>query len=223
MRVKPRAKSPILHAKNIQRARAMLAHLGKHFPPEHAFLHFQTPMQLLVAVMLSAQCTDKKVNEVTLPMFKRFATAQDFATISQRKLERRIHATGFFRQKAKNIRATARVIATIHHGDVPMTLAELVALPGVGRKTANVVLQVGSGIAEGVPVDTHVGRIARRWKLTPSLNPDVVEQSLMRAFLKKDWTRAPYLMIMLGRAYCIAQKPKCAECPLNKICPSSTV
>lgn len=221
MSIKPPAKpSPLSHA--AKTARLMFARLTKHFPPEHAFLNFNTPMQLLVAVMLSAQCTDKKVNEVTAPIFKTFHAAKDFSNVSQKDFERMIHATGFFRQKAKSIRASAKVIVTKHDGNVPETLKELIDLPGVGRKTANVVLQVGPGITEGIPVDTHVGRIARRWKLTESQNPDHVEHALMDAFPKKDWTRVPYTMIMLGRAYCVAPKPKCEECPLKNICPSST-
>lgn len=222
MLVKPRKKTSLSAVLSEKRARTMLARLGKLFPPEHAFLRFSTPMQLLVAVILSAQCTDKKVNEVTEPLFRTHKTAADFARISQKDLEHAIHATGFFRQKARHIRETARAISTTHNGTVPETLAELVRLPGVGRKTANVVLQVGSGKREGIPVDTHVGRIARRWKLTDAHNPDSVERTLMQTFPKKDWTRAPYLMIMLGRAYCTSQKPKCAECPLKAMCPSST-
>lgn len=214
--------SCVSNALGAKRARTMLTRLAKEFPPEHAFLNFSTPTQLLVAVMLSAQCTDKKVNEVTAPLFKKYHTAKDFAGLSQRELEQAIHSTGFFRQKAKNIRAATYLIASQHKGKLPETIAELTALPGVGRKTANVVLQIGVGKCEGIPVDTHVGRIARRWKLTASHNPDAVERVLMATFPKKDWSRAPYMMIVLGRKYCIAQKPKCADCPLRDVCPSST-
>lgn len=206
-----------------KQARAMISRLTKEFPPEHAFLHFTTPVQLLVAVILSAQCTDKKVNEVTATLFKKYRTAKDFANISQRELERAVMPTGFFRQKAKHIRAAASLLVSHHNGKLPNTIAELIQLPGVGRKTANVVLQVGIGKREGIPVDTHVGRIARRWKLSSSLDPDVVEHALIRAFPQKDWSRVPYMMILLGRTYCVARKPACTDCPLNTMCPSSLV
>jgi len=209
-------------AQRKKQARIMLSRLSKTFPREHAFLHFSNPVQLLVAVMLSAQCTDKKVNEVTAPLFAQCRTAKDFANLSQRELEQHIRATGFFRQKAKHIRTATALLELEYKGKLPKTIAELMRLPGVGRKTANVVLQIGLGKREGIPVDTHVGRVARRWKLTSSLNPDIVEQTLMATFPKHDWSRAPYVMIMLGRTHCVSRKPRCATCPVNNLCPSST-
>ena len=195
--------------------------LGTSYPNAKIALNYKNNIQLLVAVMLSAQCTDKKVNEVTDHLFKKYKTARDFASARQKTLEREIYQTGFYRAKARHIIAACKKIEKDFNGTLPHTMAELLTLPGVARKTANVVLGNAYGVVDGIAVDTHVSRIAQRLGLTKNTSPEKIEQDLMKLFPKKQWFALTYRTIDHGRAVCISQKPKCAACPLNKMCPSS--
>jgi endonuclease-3 len=197
--------------------------LSKLYPDAHCELDFRTPFQLLVATILSAQCTDKRVNMVTPALFTRYPTVESLARARQEDVEEIIKSTGFFRNKAKSIIGMAGAVADRHGGVVPSTLEELVKLPGVGRKTANVVLGNAFGIDEGVVVDTHVGRLSTRLGLTIETDPVKVEQDLMKLFPRDHWTMLAHLLIFHGRRICEAKKPRCAECVLSDICPSSTV
>ena len=200
-------------------ARRVSQQLAKDFPDAECSLTYDTPLQLLVATILSAQCTDERVNAVTPGLFERFPTADDFARVRLGTLEKAIKPTGFFRNKAKNIKACCQVLAEEYDGEVPDTLEELVQLPGVGRKTANVVLGVAYGIATGVVVDTHVGRLSRRLGLTCERDAVKVERDLIEQLPKKDWIAFSHRMILHGRAVCGARRPKCDECSLEKSCP----
>ena len=193
------------------------------YPDAHCELDFNTPFQLLVATILSAQCTDKRVNMVTPVLFSRYPTVESLARAKQEDVEEIIKSTGFFRNKAKSIIGMAGALADRHGGEVPSTLAELVTLPGVGRKTANVILGNAFDVNEGVVVDTHVGRLAIRLGLTRETDPVKVEQELMKLFPRERWTMLAHLLIFHGRRVCDAKKPRCGECTLNQICPSSTV
>jgi endonuclease-3 len=184
-------------------------------------LNYSSPLKLLVATILSAQCTDKRVNIVTASLFNKFHTARDFAEISQEELETAIRSTGFYRNKAKNIRAAARKILELHRGEVPNTLEALAALPGVGRKTANVVLGNAFGKNEGIVVDTHVKRLSQRLGLTTHSDPAKIEQDLMKLFPRKDWTDLAHWLIWHGRRRCTARKPDCPGCELQQVCPSA--
>jgi endonuclease-3 len=171
--------------------------------------------------MLSAQSTDVLVNRVTADLFKKYRRVEDYATVSQEELEKDIHSTGFYHSKAKNIRAAAQHIITNYGGEVPRTIEDLITLPGVARKTANVVLGNAFGIVEGIVVDTHVGRLARRFGWTTNEDPVKVEQDLMRIIPRKDWLDLSHMLIYHGRAICIARKPLCAQCALVHLCPSA--
>jgi endonuclease-3 len=184
-----------------------------------ALLH-ENPLQLLVATILSAQCTDARVNLVTPDLFARYRTAADFADADPEELEERIRSTGFFRSKARSIREASRDIVEKHGGEVPSTLEELVELRGVGRKTANVVLGNAFG-TPGITVDTHVRRIARRLGLTDQQDPVKIEQDLMRILPRREWTAFSHMTILLGRGACPARKPRCGECALADICPTA--
>jgi endonuclease-3 len=188
------------------------------YPDAHCALHHDNPLQLLVATILSAQCTDVRVNIVTPALFARYPDAHAFADADQGELETLIKSTGFFRNKAKNIIACCKSIVREHGGKVPCTLEELVPLPGIGRKTANVVLGDAFNVP-GITVDTHVGRLSRRMGLTTHVDPVKVEQDLMKLIPKKDWTLFSHRMIFHGRQVCFARKPNCDRCTLNKICP----
>jgi endonuclease-3 len=192
--------------------------LAKLYPDAHCALDHENPLQLLVATILSAQCTDVRVNMVTPALFARYKNAHDFATAKPAELERMIASTGFFRNKAKNIIDCCKTLVDKHGGDVPGTLEELVHLPGVGRKTANVVLGNAFGVP-GITVDTHVGRLSRRMGLTVHDDPVKVEHDLMALLPADDWTMFSHRMIFHGRQVCAARKPNCAACALNKICP----
>ena len=180
-------------------------------------------MQLLVATILSAQCTDVRVNVVTKDLFKRYRTVKAFAEVSQAQLEKAIHSTGFFRNKAKNIRGAAAKIISDFGGKVPDTMAELLTLPGVARKTANVVLGNAFGKNEGVVVDTHVARLARRLTFTryPKTAADKIERDLMPLVPQEQWALFAHLLVFHGRAICAARKPNCDECPIADLCPSA--
>jgi endonuclease III len=184
-------------------------------------LNFSNPLELLVSTQLSAQNTDERVNMVTAELFKKYRRAEDYATVSQEEPEKDIRSTGFYRSKAKNLRAAAQRIITNYGGEVPRTMEDLVTLSGVGRKTANVVLGNAFGIVEGIVVDTHVGRLARRFGWTTSEDPVKVEEDLIHIIPRKDWLDLPYMMIYHGRAICRTRKPLCAQCRLVHLCPSA--
>jgi endonuclease-3 len=201
-----------------KRAAKIDAGLTELYPDAHCALHFENPLQLLIATILSAQCTDVRVNMVTPGLFARYADAQAFADADGGELETLIKSTGFFRNKASNIRACCRALVEKHGGVVPATMEELVPLPGVGRKTANVILGNAFGVP-GIPVDTHVGRLSRRMGLSEHDDPVKVESDLMALIPKEDWTMFGHRMIFHGRQVCQSRKPNCAECTLAKICP----
>ena len=188
------------------------------YPEVTTQLHYGTSFELLVATILSAQCTDKQVNGVTRDLFKKFNTPKDFAKIPLESLEQLVRPTGFFRNKAKNIKACAQSLVEKYHGKVPETLEELVLLPGVGRKTANLVLGAAFGIP-GIVVDTHVARISKRLGFTESKDPVKIERDLMKIIPKKAWSDFSLHLVYFGREFCTARKPRCKTCPLIKLCP----
>jgi endonuclease-3 len=193
--------------------------LRKEYPDATCALVYANPLQLLVATILSAQCTDERVNQVTPALFAKYRSAADFGAARPAQLEKLIQSTGFFRNKAKNIRACCAAISAQHGGEVPRELDALVALPGVGRKTANVVLGTAYGLATGVVVDTHVTRLSRRLGLTTQKDPVKIERDLMALLPRKDWVDFSHLLIHHGRRVCQARKPKCDQCVLARWCP----
>jgi endonuclease-3 len=203
-----------------ERAQELVRLLPRVYPDAHCELDFKTPLQLLVATILSAQCTDKRVNLVTPDLFKRYRSAADYAAAKPAQLEKAIQSTGFFRNKAKSIRAAAAAIEKEHDGKVPQTMAELNALPGVGRKTANVVLGNAFHKDEGIVVDTHVARLSERLGLTKQTDPVKIEQELMKLIPRKDWTNWSHWLIWHGRRRCYARKPDCTNCEVLRLCPS---
>jgi endonuclease III len=205
-----------------KRARLISRRLARLYPDAHCALHHDNPLQLLVATILSAQCTDVRVNLVTPALFARFPDAPAFASADQEELETLIKSTGFFRNKARNIIASCKTIVREHAGKVPRTLEELVPLPGIGRKTANVVLGDAFDVP-GITVDTHVGRLSRRMGLTTHTDPVKVEHDLMKLIPRKDWTPFSHCMIFHGRQVCFARKPNCEGCRLNDQCPKMGV
>jgi len=206
-----------------ERAAEIYARLAEHYPNAHCALDFSTPFQLLVATILSAQCTDKRVNMVTPALFKRYRTPAAMADAKPEELEEMIKSTGFFRNKTKSLLAMSRAVAEKHGGRVPDTMDDLVELPGVGRKTANVVLGNAYDKNEGMVVDTHVGRVSARLGLTKETDPVKVEQDLLKLFPREQWTMLAHLLIEHGRTICEARRPKCEICFLSDICPSSRV
>lgn len=185
-------------------------------------LRFRNPLELLISVMLSAQTTDVNVNRVTETLFEKYRTPEDYLAVPQEELERDIFATGFYRQKAKSLRGTMRLLLDEFDGEVPRTLEELLRLPGVARKTANVVA-AELGHAQGIVVDTHVRRLSQRLGLTKEEDPVKIERDLVKIVPREDWARFPHLMIWHGRRVCIARRPRCEDCVLNDLCPSSRV
>lgn len=215
-----KAKPPAESAQELKaRATKIYGVLGKVFPEAKCELDFENPLQLLIATVLSAQCTDKRVNMVTPALFAKYPTAKDFAAAKRPELEELIRSTGFYRNKATSILGLASAIETEFAGHVPNTLEQLVKLPGVGRKTANVVLSNAFEIP-GITVDTHVGRIARRLGWTTNSDPVKVEFDLMEVFDSKRWTLLNHRLIFFGRRICHAKKPACGACPVAKMCPS---
>jgi endonuclease III len=206
--------------KTKERAAEIINKLRTVYPDAHCELDFETPLQLLVATILSAQCTDKRVNIVTRDLFSKYPTADELATVSQEELELAIKTTGFFRSKAKNLRTMAKDLVEKHQGEVPRTMGELTQLPGVGRKTANVVLGNAFSIAEGIVVDTHVARLAKRLSLTTTDDPEKIETDLMRLVLQSQWTIFSHLLIWHGRRRCYARNPDCTNCEIGSFCPS---
>jgi endonuclease-3 len=207
----------------LARAREVLDVLKREYPEAHCELDYRSPYQLLVATILSAQCTDARVNLVTPAVFKRYPTPQALAAARQEDVEALIRSTGFFRNKARSLIGMAQALVAGHRGAVPKTMEELQVLPGVGRKTANVILGNAHGINEGITVDTHVARLSNLLRLTRQTTPDKIEQDLMGLIPREDWTLVSHLLIWHGRRVCIARRPKCSECVLNRICPSSLV
>jgi endonuclease-3 len=201
------------------RAAELLRRLPEIYPEAHCELIFKNPLELLVATILSAQCTDKRVNLVTKVLFKRCKNVKDYAAIPQEELETIIHSAGFYRNKAKNLRAMAAALLANHDGQVPRTLEALAALPGVGRKTANVVLGNAFGINAGVVVDTHVGRLSARLGLSKHKDPVKIETDLARLFPRESWTDLSHWLIWHGRRRCMARNPDCPNCELQSLCP----
>lgn len=195
----------------------VLAELDRLFPNAACSLRHSNPLELTVATILSAQCTDERVNIVTRDLFKKYRTPADYAHAPAEELEDDIRSTGFFRNKAKSIKGLGRALLEKHNGTIPNTLDELVKLPGVGRKTANVVLGNAFGVP-GVTVDTHVGRISRRLGLTENTDPVKIEFDLMEKLPREKWTKISHQLILFGRSICSARKPKCRECPIIDIC-----
>ena len=193
--------------------------LNKTYPEARCSLDHKDPLQLLVSTILSAQCTDERVNIVTQSLFKKYKKAKDYASAPIEELEADIKSTGFYRNKAKNIQGCCRTLAEKFGGKVPPDLDELVQMPGIGRKTANVVLGTAFQLPTGVVVDTHVSRLARRMGLTTSENPEKVEADLMRLIPKKEWIDISHRLIQHGRRICKARKPDCENCPVTDICP----
>ena len=205
------------------RAIEVFARLRRAHPDAHCELDHETPLQLLMATILSAQCTDKRVNMVTPSLFKRFPTAQALADAQQEELEEIIKSTGFFRNKSKSLIGLGQALVERHGGAVPDSMESLVKLPGVGRKTANVILGNAFRKNEGVVVDTHVGRLSLRLGLTRETDPVKVERELMPLIPREDWTMLAHVLVFHGRRICYARTPKCEICVLSEICPSSTV
>ena len=203
-------------------AREVFLRLTKAHPEAHCELDHETPLQLLMATILSAQCTDKRVNMVTPSLFRRYPDAQSIADANQEELEDIIRSTGFFHNKAKALIALGKALVERHGGEVPGTMDQLVLLPGVGRKTANVVLGNAFRTNEGVVVDTHVGRLSGRLGLTRETDPVKIERALMPLFPRNDWAMLAHLLIFHGRRVCDAKAPKCPMCSLRDICPSSS-
>lgn len=202
------------------RARAVHKILAIHYPDTRPELGFRNPFELLVATILSAQCTDAQVNKATPKLFSKYPKPKGLAGAELAEIQRMIHSTGFFRSKARAIQGCARVIERDFGGKVPDRMEDLVRLPGVGRKTANVVLGSAFGIP-GVVVDTHVRRVAKRLGLTEASDPEKIERDLMRVLPKKDWTAFSHRLIFHGRRICHARKPRCPDCPVGHLCPSS--
>ena len=200
-------------------AREIVVRLKKEYPREGIALNFNNPLQLLVATILSAQSTDKQINRITDELFKKYRNAADYARANRKEFEEDIRSSGFFRNKAKNIIAAAQIIEKEDNGKVPDSMEKLLELPGVARKTANIVLYNGFGITAGIAVDTHVKRLSGRLGLTKNTNPDKIEKDLMELLEKKHWGPFNYLLITHGRQICRARNPACSECVLRPECP----
>lgn len=199
----------------------ILSLLKSHYPAAKIVLNYSNHFELLVAVILSAQCTDKMVNKVTEKLFKKYKRIDDYANADFGQFSSDIRSTGFYRNKAKNIIAAAKLVLDKFKGRVPQTMDKILEIPGVARKTANIVLGNAYGVVEGIAVDTHVRRLSQRLEFTSHVDPEKIEKDLMGLFDKKDWFKLTYLLIEHGRAICEAKKPKCQKCFLNKLCPSA--
>jgi endonuclease-3 len=206
-----------------QRTMKIIRLLRQEYPDVHCSLNFSTPLELLVATILSAQCTDERVNLVTANLFRKYRRAEDYYGVEQAELEQDIRSTGFYRNKAKAIQGAARIIAEQHGGSVPESIDELLELPGVARKTANVVLGNAFGITSGIVVDTHVSRLSTRLGLTQNTQPEKIERDLMELVPHKDWIDFSHLLIAHGRKVCNARKPLCDVCVVAKLCPSAGI
>lgn len=195
--------------------------LEKAHPDAKIALHYTNPLELLIATILSAQCTDERVNVVTRKLFQKYKTAEDYAKADLNELEQEIKPTGFYRNKARNIKKCCQILVEKFHSQVPRTMAEILELPGVARKTANIVLSNAYGVVEGIAVDTHVRRVSKRLGLTANDDPNKIEEDLMKVVPKDQWMRITDLLIFHGRRICKAKHPMCGACVLNKICPSA--
>ena len=204
-----------------ERAPQIISILSEAYPDAKVALNFSNPLEMLVATILSAQCTDEKVNEVTETLFQKYRTAEDYLKVPEDELKADIKPTGFFNQKATSIREACRRIVEVYGGQVPDTMEDLISLRGVARKTANIVLGNAFGKVEGIAVDTHVKRLANRLGFSQESDPDKIERDLMRRIPRERWFDFTYVLIDHGRAICQAKKPKCAECPVSDLCPSS--
>ena len=200
-------------------AAEVIRRLKKAYPDAHCALNHTSAFELLIATILSAQCTDARVNIVTADLFRKYRGPADYLKVPQAELEQDIHSTGFFRNKARNIQAACEKLISVYGGQVPKTMDELLTLGGVARKTANVELGNAFGIASGVVVDTHVSRVSQRLGLTENTSAEKIEMDLAALVPKKHWIMLPHWLIFHGRQICVARKPKCPECPLNDICP----
>ena len=206
-----------------QRTRDIIRRLKREYPDARCSLNYSNPLELLIATILSAQCTDERVNLVTADLFRKYRAPEDYLRVSQEELEQDVRSTGFYRNKAKAIRGACQRIVERHAGHVPDRLEDLILLPGVARKTANVVLGNAFGIASGVVVDTHVQRLSRRLGLSGETQPEKIERDLVGLVPKKDWIDFSHLMIYHGRKVCKARKPLCDECVVEPPCPSSSL
>ncbi|WP_019850678.1 endonuclease III [Desulfitobacterium sp. PCE1] len=204
----------------MSKANSILSLLAATYPDAHCELNFSTPFELLIATMLSAQATDKKVNQVTEKLFRNYKTPESFLTLSLKKMEEAIKELGLYRNKAKNILATCQILIEKYNGEVPDSMEALTQLPGVGRKTANVVLSNAYNIP-AFAVDTHVLRVSNRLGLASGTNPDLIEKQLMNSIPRSQWIQAHHWLIWHGRRICAARNPKCSECPLSPLCPST--
>lgn len=222
---KPPARAPVFFtgAEGKAQAARVIKRLRADYPQAECALVYHTPLQLLVATILSAQCTDARVNIVTAELFKKHPTAEALARLPLPELEKLIQSTGFFRNKAKHIKAACQTLVDEYDGQVPADLEQLVRLPGVGRKTANVVLGTAFGIASGVVVDTHVGRLSFRLGLSAATDAVKIERDLMEIVPRKEWVDFSHRMIHHGRQICIARRPKCPQCSMQKFCPKNGV
>jgi len=207
--------------KALKRVKKIIAILKKEYPNARIALKFKDPWQLLVATILSAQCTDVRVNQVTPGLFKKYKTLADFARADVKEFEKDIHSTGFYKNKAKGIIGSAKKILSDFKGRVPDSMDSLTSLPGIGRKTANVILSSGFGITAGIVVDTHVIRLSGRLGLTGNSNAEKIEEDLMKIVPRRGWRVFSHLLILHGRKICNARKPLCGECKINKLCPSA--
>jgi len=210
-----------MHLDNKTKVLKIVELLEKEHPDAKIALHYTNPLELLVATILSAQCTDERVNIVTKTLFEKYKTAEDYANADLKELEKDIKSTGFYRNKARNIKKCCQMLIEKFNSQVPKTMEEMLELPGVARKAANIVLSNAFGVIEGIAVDTHVRRLAKRLGLTEHEDPNKIEESLMKIVPKDYWMKTTDLLIFHGRRVCIAKKPKCAICVLNRICPSA--
>jgi len=206
-----------------ERAPEIITRLSKAHPDAHVALNFTNPLECLVATILSAQCTDERVNMVTASLFTKYRTAEDYLKVPVEELAADIKPTGFFNQKTKSLRGACARIVDAYGGKVPNTMEDLITLPGVARKTANIVLGNSYGVVEGIAVDTHVRRVGERLGFSSEKDPDKIEQDLMRLIPRKRWFDFTYVIIDHGRGTCVARKPRCDECPVSDLCPSSLV
>jgi endonuclease-3 len=206
-----------------QRAPEIITLLSETYPQAKVALNFSTPLEMLVATILSAQCTDERVNQVTASLFQKYRTCEDYLRVPEAELAADIKPTGFFNQKTRAIRGACQRIVEVYGGQVPDTMDDLLTLPGVARKTANIVLGNAFGKVEGIAVDTHVRRLAQRLGFTTEKDPDKIERDLMRLVPSDRWFPFTYVLIEHGRRICIARIPKCEVCPVNYLCPSSRV
>ena len=214
-------KKPEIYLEPEARALKIIGLLEKEYSEAKIALHYSNPLQLLVATILSAQSTDQTVNIVTKTLFKKYTKAEGFANADLKELEQDVKSTGFYHNKAKNIKNTCRILVEKYHSKVPRKMDELLELPGVARKTANIVLSNAYGVIEGIAVDTHVRRLSQRLGLTENEDPNKIEIDLMNIVPRNNWERITDLLIFHGRKICSAKKPKCEACVLNKICPSA--